>query len=125
MPYSVNVLPEFELVLSRAWGRITRADVDAHQAEVLEHPSFDPQMRQFADLRAVEFDVSGFDIQDLATRSVFSADSKRAVVVSSDVLYGLTRMWGALSEGRTGNVRPFTDVDEACAWLEISTTTVG
>ena len=48
---------------------------------------------------------------------VLSAASRRAVVVPSDLGFGMARMYEMLREGRGGGMRAFRDFDEARRWV--------
>lgn len=106
-------------MLSSAYGVFSRADSVAHKEELLKDPDFDPSYAQIADFTQVtKFELSAEDIQELAQVSVFSPQSRRALVVPSDVSYGLARMFGTLRETEGENeLGVFRSVEEALNWV--------
>lgn len=52
------------------------------------------------------------------TRTVEKLIERRAIVVASDLQYGLARMFAQLVEPAGQEVRPFRDIDEARRWVE-------
>ena len=48
---------------------------------------------------------------------VLAPDSRRAVVVPSDLGFGMARMYEMLREDRGGVTRAFRDFDEARRWV--------
>jgi hypothetical protein len=107
------------LVLSTGSGVFTMADSLAHQDKLLHDPDFAPDFCQLWDLSLVtEVQLTSDDLRRLAQRPVFSPDSRRAVLVSSDLAFGLSRMFAIFREilGETG-IRVFRDRGEALDWV--------
>jgi hypothetical protein len=108
------------LVLSTGSGVFTMADaLAAHQDKLLHDPDFAPDFCQLWDLSLVtEAQLTSDDLRRLARRSVFSPDSRRAVLVSSDLAFGLSRMFVIFRQmlGETG-IRVFRDRGEALDWV--------
>jgi hypothetical protein len=60
-------------------------------------------------------------IQALAkTTAASKRGSKRALLVQSDIAYGLARMLQALREGSRQEIQVFRDLDHALGWLGVS-----
>jgi len=68
--------------------------------------------------RIALFELEASDIRRIAQRTIFSAQSRRAIIVSSDVVYGSARMYEILREsaGQYG-IRVFRNLDEALDWI--------
>jgi hypothetical protein len=63
--------------------------------------------------------VTSVGVRALAARPlVLSSASRRAVVVPSDLGFGMARMYDMLSDSRGGATRVFRDYDEARRWVE-------
>jgi hypothetical protein len=76
---------------------------------------------QLADFRfATEVDVTNATIRKIAGLNPFGAGSRRAFVVSSDLAYGLARMYQALTSDALHELRIIRDVHEALEWLALS-----
>jgi hypothetical protein len=68
--------------------------------------------------RITEFALEANDIRRLAQGTIFSRESRRAIIASSDLVYGFGRMFEILREiaGENG-IRVFRDLDEALDWI--------
>ena len=63
--------------------------------------------------------VTRAGVQALVERPlVLSPESRRAVVVPSDLGFGMARMYELLRQNRGGATRVFRDYDEARRWVE-------
>jgi hypothetical protein len=97
-------------------------DVKAYLDEVSKDPRFRPGMPAIIDCRPVR---SLFSISDLRKTA---ADARRrpemqvrgrvAVLASSNLIYGLLRMYEVFSEGTPNEMRVFREPEEALAWLK-------
>lgn len=120
MPLDYRIDVARRLVLSTGQGRVTFADVKAHQDRLLSDPHFDPSFNQLNDLVAVtHLVVSGEQGRNLASRHVFSPASKRAIVAVNPHVFGLSRLmqtYHSLVEGGS-DVRVFSNLDAALEWL--------
>ncbi|HEY6269947.1 MAG TPA: hypothetical protein VIX11_16730 [Candidatus Acidoferrum sp.] len=119
MPATYEIDKKRRLVITTGLDQLTLADALAHQERLLKDPDFDPRFSQIMDLTRVSF--SGFgadDIRKVAERNIFSSESRRAIVVSSTLVYGFGRMFEILREiaGEKG-IRVFRDIDEAVDWI--------
>ena len=96
-------------------------DVKSYLDALMEDPGFRPGMPGLIDCRRVE---SRFSIGDLRRTA---ADSKKrwqlqvpgraAVLASSNLVYGLLRMYEVFNEGSPSEIRVFRKPEEAMAWL--------
>ena len=114
-----NIDKERRLVLSTGSGVFTLADALAHQQRLANDPDFDSSFSQLVDLTHVtSVELTAFDIRKLAQANLFSRGSRRAILATSDVAFGLARMFGALREsaGEDG-IHVFRDLNEALDWL--------
>ena len=118
MPVTYRVLPDLNLVHTVWSGAVTLEDAVQHNEGLRGDPDFSPAMRQLSDARGVTSQVSGEGVRGLARHSAFGSESRRAVLVSDDTIFGVTRMYEAQA-ARAGEVRIFRDIDEALAWLGI------
>ena len=106
------------LVTTTASGFLTAADILAHQRKLLADPNFDPTCSQIVDCSAVTgIDLSPDDVRAVTAVTIFSAHSRRAVVVATDEQFGFARMFKMMREaqGEYG-IRVFRDRAEALAW---------
>jgi len=121
MPVTYHIDASRKLVISKATGILTAADMFVHQARLRSDPMFRPEYSQLADFTEVtEVQVTAEDIRGLATGSPFRARARRALVVPRPVLFGLARMFQAITEGQDAEVRLFDNLAEASRWLGLS-----
>jgi hypothetical protein len=80
---------------------------------------FQPHFDQIADLSSAHGqDVTRQGIQSLVNRPpLFGKESRRAIVVSNELGFGLVRMFELMRDSSAGEIRVFKDIDEAYAWL--------
>jgi hypothetical protein len=119
MPFYYKIDKESRLVMSTGSGVLTVADSLAHQDELLKDPEFDPSFSQLMDLTHItKLEHTSDDVRRVAERSVFSPHSRRAILVSADVTFGVARMFEMLREtlGEKG-IRVFRELDEALEWV--------
>jgi hypothetical protein len=121
MPASFIIDPAHRVVVSTGSGTFTQADFHAHMARIGADARFNPDFNHIIDCRAIsQIDLTREQIMDLATRSIFNAQSRRAFVVSSELQFGLTRMFAAYREIAGGQkIMIFRSMAEALAWLEL------
>lgn len=107
------------LVISTGSGRIILSEALAHQEKLRKDPGFDPSFSQVIDLtRITDFALEANDIRRLAQGTIFSRESRRAIIASSDLVYGLGRMYEILREIAGGDrIRVFRNFDEALDWI--------
>lgn len=119
MPAFYKIDKERRLVLSAVSGVFSQADVLAHQQKLLNDPDFDPSFSQIVDFNQVtDFKLSAEEIRLLAQRSIFSPTARRALIMPSNLGYGLARMFEILREDQ-GDVgtRVFRTLEEALDWV--------
>jgi hypothetical protein len=110
---------ERRLVTSTASGVLTLGEVWAHQKKLLQDPDFHPSFSQLMDLTQItKLELSSEDVRRVAGNGIFSPNSRQAILASSNLVYGLARMFQILREmkGEEG-IRVFRDRDEALAWV--------
>lgn len=122
MPFDTAFDRARRLMITRAWGEITLADLRAYQQELIQRPEFDPTWAHVFDARdAVRFDISNDDIRRLAQTSVLARDARRAMVATDPATFGAFRMYGTARDLREGGpeVGVFTSIDEAIEWVTV------
>jgi hypothetical protein len=119
MPASYAIDKQRRLVFTTGVNPFTLADGLAHQEKLAQDPDFDPSFSQIMDFtRITAMDLEASAIHKLAQRTLFSPESRRAIVVSTDLAYGFGRMYEILREnsGESG-IRVFRNLDEALDWI--------
>lgn len=118
MPVSFQIDKARRLVTSTASGFLTATDILAHQRKLLGDPNFDPTCSQLVDCTGVTgIDLNAEDVRTVASTTIFSTHSRRAVVVNTDEQFGFARMFKMLreAEGEYG-IQVFRDRAEALRW---------
>lgn len=119
MPARYTIDAEQRLVRIRAWGTVTDDGARTLYERLRSDPSFDPTYCQLADFREVTDVALTHDvIAGLAANPLYATGVRRAVVVGSDVHYGLARIFSAYATFRGQNVTVFRDLRSAEAWLD-------
>jgi hypothetical protein len=87
--------------------------------ELEKDPEVEADFSLLIDLRrAIGQGVTSAGVRKLVARPlVLSPESRRAVVVPSDLGFGMARMYEMLREDRGGAVRVFRDYEEARRWV--------
>ena len=118
MPATYQIDKARGLVITTATGFLTAADILAHQRKLLADPNFDPTCAQIVDCSAVTgIDLSPDDVRAVTAATIFSAHSRRAVVVATDEQFGFASMFKMMREaqGEYG-IRVFRDRADAMGW---------
>jgi hypothetical protein len=119
MPAYFRIDKKRRLVMSTISGVFTLTDGLAHQENLLKDLDFDPSFSQLLDCTQVtKVVLKPEDVRRLAQRSIFSPDAHRAILVASDLVFGLARIFMMVREtlGEKG-IRIFYDRDEALYWV--------
>lgn len=121
MPGGYSIDPARSLVLSRAWDVLTGADLSRHARILAADPGFKLNFNQLCDYRDVkEIRADAAAIRELAALNPFGAGARRALIVSSDVVFGMARMYQILTESSPDEFEVFRDLDEALKWLGVA-----
>ncbi len=119
MPAFYKIDKERKLVMTTYSGVLTLAEALGHQEKLPKDPDFDPSFSQLFDVTHVtDVQLTAEDVRRLARTSVFSPDSRRAIVVDSDLKFGLARMFEVLRDtmGEKG-IRVFRNLEDALDWI--------
>jgi len=127
MPAEFIIDVEHRVIFSIGTGLFTSTDFKEHMERLRRASDFNPDFNQIVDCRGITcMDLNSEQVRDLAGQSIFSNRSRRAFVVSSDLQFGLSRMFSAYREAVTGQeVRVFRTMPEALAWLDLPLDVVG
>jgi hypothetical protein len=120
MPVDYVIDKERRLVITTGEGRVTFDEARDHQNRLLNDPNFDLSFNQLIDLTAVtHFDLSTSDAIAIARRSVFAKTSRRALVASDPLIFGMLRLAEAYHEG-LAETHAFRDRESALKWLDVA-----
>jgi hypothetical protein len=125
MAYSYTINKQDRAVRVTVTGHDTVLLNKARIQAITSDPDWEPGYNVLVDFRSTHtFDLSMPDIEELAAlhESLESiiGDGKLAVVASTDVVYGISRMWETVTESHTLlTTNVFRDLREAEDWLGI------
>jgi hypothetical protein len=112
---------EGDLLLTRIEGPTGYEDVRRYLDTLFADPRYMTGMSGLIDCRGVKSLFTVADLRKLAAdikhRPELRARSKSAVIASSNLVYGLLRMYEVFSEGDPVEMRVFRKPEEAMAWL--------
>jgi hypothetical protein len=118
MPIVHTIDAQRRIVKSRLWDIVTESDAWGSTAALMNDPCFDPTFAQLADMRAVKnVDVSTNTVRELAVMNIFAPQARRALVVASDLQYGMGQMTMSFAEAGNQQIAVFRSVAEAERWL--------
>lgn len=88
--------------------------------ELAADPAFQPGYRVLVDVRKADFAPTSAEIESFSRTLPRFAEifcDRIALVASGDLQFGITRMICLLADLNGFPMRPFTDIEEARAWL--------
>lgn len=119
-----RIFPGKKVAYIKASGIINVDEIIIEGARMFAETEWQNGFNILCDYRAItEFDLSNEDIKMIADRDkvhepIFDK-SKCAVVATSDLIFGLSRMWEIISEDTSLTTMIFRDIRKAIDWLEI------
>lgn len=121
MAFDFRIDIEKRVVLFRAEGSFSSEELLTCVEAVLAAPGFEPDFNHLVDLRRITtFEPGAADLRARARRDHDDArlDAGRiAIVSSSDIVFGMARMYEILMEDAAVSVRTFKTMEEAMKWL--------
>ena len=90
---------QHRVVFTVAIDAFSIADAIDHMNRLRADARYSPLFNQLADFRDVtDVQLSGLDVRTFAKEAIFSKGSRRALVITTPVAYGLARMFLTLRE---------------------------
>lgn len=119
MRLTIRVEHPRRVVICAVTGEVTDEDILRGERELRDHPEFDAAYNQIVDLRGVDGSrVTAQGVRALVEQpAIFSSQSRRAIVVSDEVAYGLAQSYEKMREENLSRVRVFRELGEAWEWL--------
>jgi hypothetical protein len=121
MPITFTVDPNTQVIYTTASGDIEPEDLIAHglklaQANLLDHP-------QVVDARSANLELTTIQVQRLVAKTMeFRVGLKPtpvAFITDRDSLYGMFRMYQAMTHDINPGFCVFRDFDEAMNWVQL------
>jgi len=118
MSLSYSIDANRRLIVVRAYGVLTEADVTRVREQIRVDPGFNREFDQLFDARDVEdIALSKEGMARLADTSILAPEVRRAFVAKTTLQYGMARMFTAVSEQRQHITQVFRELEQAEAWL--------
>jgi len=121
MEASYEVDSARRVVIVTIQGELSDQDLLDGYDRLVNHPRFRPDYDQMVDMRnANGSQVTARGVRALTRRPPeFAPTSRRAIVIHSDLGFGMARMFETFRGGDAGAVRVFTDLEAAKEWLRL------
>jgi hypothetical protein len=124
MTYRIET--EQQLVRSRGWGVVSTEDLNDWISELLSDRLFRPEFRSLIDLRLVtDVTVDATTIARAAATPLFDAGVRRAIVATSDGVFGVARMFASFAERIGQHVMVFRELWLAEEWVGLRVSVKG
>jgi hypothetical protein len=112
---------EGDFLFTTIEGPTSYEDVRTYLDGLLVDPGFRPGMPGLIDCRRVKSLFSISDLRktaaDAKLRPQLQVPGRAAVLASSNLIYGLLRMYEVFNEGNPAEIRVFREPEEAVRWL--------
>ena len=123
MPVTYTIDQARKLIHTRCIGDVTLLEVIDHFDELVRDPSCPDRLDVLLDLTEQTLIPASSQLR-LVTRKIEEVSSRIrfgrcAIVAPGNVLYGMLRVFAALTEGQFGAVRVFRDTGTARIWLDL------
>jgi len=124
MPILYRIIPDKKIAYIKASGKVNADEIMIEGARMFAETDWENGFNILCDYREItEFDLSNEDIKKIANQDkvhepIFDK-SKCAVVATSKLIFGLSRMWEIFSEDTSLTTMVFRDIREAIDWLEM------
>jgi len=120
MAFRYRIVPELDVFFMEIEGEVSGEEVRAHIEALHADPLYHPELGGLIDARRITSLPDSDELREfarLALASGASRQTRRAVLVDSDVAYGLARMLEAYSAEGPTEYRPFRRHEDALQWL--------
>ena len=122
MPMEYAIDKAARMIFTRAWGTLTDEELLGYQRRLRADPAHNPAYSELVDFSQVEqAPVSTDAIQALADNALWEPGVRLAIIAPTDLKFGLTRMYQAMSPDESQQIHVFRNKLEARAWLGLET----
>ena len=120
MPITYWIDREHRVVISRAWGEFTDAELRTHYVRLASDRALDRSFAYVTDLRDVtHFVATNESIRSVAISGPFRAGQRRAIVAATPAQLGVARIFATYVATVGGTIQVFRSWAEAVAWLGV------
>lgn len=119
MPITYRIDRALHLVVSEWVGDITIREARAHFAALAADPDFDPTMHHLSNALGAVAALTLGELRLLAFESPFSDSGRAAIVASTDLVFGVSKQYEALTDRAVREIQVFRGLEDARSWLGI------
>ena len=115
----IDIDTERRLITIVVQGELTDTDLLQGYERLRERPDFSADFDELVDLLGADGrQITADGVRTLARRPPsYSPHARRAVVVPSEMGYGMARMYELMQDGESGQIRVFRSREDAEHWL--------
>ena len=117
-----EISTDHKLIFVQMHGEFSARDLVSFIAEVSRDRDYDPSFNSIVDMQNSATIIPAQEAQSVieaATMITGQASAKSAVVTSSMLRKNIVDMAGWLSKNKNLEIRGFTNLKEACGWLQV------
>ena len=106
------------VLFAKASGELTAEEVQKFRRAAVGDSDFDPHLDtvfDFLDITGLQ--LSGDEVRELTHSAIFHERSRRALVVPSKVMYGVSRMYSLYIRADSDVMKVFYEMGDARRWL--------
>ena len=122
MPIDLRIDRDAGILYTTIRGEVTVDEIVDAFNKLFQSPDFRPGLSGLADLRESRITSSLSNVRRLAELMIENRDrigpSRTAIVVDSDIDYGMARMFEVFAEQSMAETQVFKDIDQAMIWLK-------
>jgi hypothetical protein len=122
MEVSRTIDPARHFIYTTVTGEITLAEIYEDMVRLASEPNYSPDMPGIVDMRNATVRLTTDEIRQLAEelrkRPLVVARTRRALLVGSELAFGIYRMFATLALGGWTDYRVFRDEQAARDWLK-------
>lgn len=125
MPGSYLIDLDRRIVFTRAWGLLSDKEIIAHAETLRTDSRFQPTFRQIGTfIETSSLLLTSAAIRSVAENNPFPRDARRSFVVTTEVAYGLARMFMLYLDADPKQFGIFREIGPALEWIGLDATTL-
>ena len=118
MPVSYRIDKTQNVLFAKATGELTAEDIQEFRRAAADDSDFDNRLDNIFDFRSITgMRLTGEEVRALTLSPVFHRESRRALVVPHELMFGMSRMYSLFIGAESDVMKVFYDLGEARRWL--------
>ena len=125
MPIIYKIIPDLKFAYIRGMGKVTTDEIMTAGAKMFTESEWKNGFNILIDYREItELSVKTEDVEKIINQDknneLLFDKSKCAIVASSDLVFGVSRMWEILSEDNKITTMVFRNIEDSLRWLGLN-----